>query len=561
MLRRQFIQLTASQAAFLLVPDFRKDEPIQKWMDMNDQAVRSYLQAQQLDPEKPFFGGIPDEYGIYHPGGAAGLIKTLATSYVSPTSAYYLKEEVQKAMIRGMEFLLSVQHDDGTIDLLSTNFHSTPDTGFVVEPLCLAYTILKKHTSESSATLLQLLRQFLLAAGGALTIGGIHTPNHRWVVSMALSRIHALFPDPKYITRIEAWLAEGIDIDPDGQYTEKSTAIYSPLTNRCLITIARLLNKPELLEPVRRNLEMSLYYLRPNGEIATEGSGRQDQYKVAYPHQYYYPFWYMALKDQNGKFAEACALIERYSFPELSGLIAYYLEDPFLNSTLPLPLSLPANYRQSFPGSSLIRIRREHYDATILANNHTFFTFFSGEAVLQAIQLSTAFFGKGEFKSESLMEKDESVWLQWQLSKGYYQLFPKEKLSGNGNWEEMPRELRPSSEMQHLKATIKITEIEQGFELDFSITGTDHVPVAIELAFRHGGQLEHVTPVPNFQDTFLLSEEVGKYYFKNSQIVFGPGRCDHWWTQLRGGLPKLNAMSVYLTGFTPFEHVLKIQAG
>ena len=188
--------------------------------------------------------------------------------------------------------MINCQYDDGTIDLPSTNFHSTPDTAFVVEPICIAYNLLAKDDQTSTAPTLDNLKSFLLKAGDALSVGGIHTPNHRWVVCMALARINQLFSNPKYLKRIDQWLGEGIDIDEDGQYHEKSTYHYTPLVNRCLITIARLVNKPALFDPVRKNLDMSLYYRHANGEVATESSGRQDKYQKGTMQSYYYPYHY-----------------------------------------------------------------------------------------------------------------------------------------------------------------------------------------------------------------------------------------------------------------------------
>jgi hypothetical protein len=94
--------------------------------------------------------------------------------------------------------------------------------------------------------------------------------------------------------------------------------------------------------------------------------------------------------------------------------------------------------------------------------------------------------------------------------------------------------------------------------LEFSITGTDEVPVALELAFRHGGKLTGVTPVAHVNDAFLLSSGMGRYTVGEDTIEFGPGQASHTYTQVRGALPKWDGLSVYLTGLTPFKTTLTI---
>lgn len=76
--------------------------------------------------------------------------------------------------------------------------------------------------------------------------------------------------------RAEQWLAEGMDITPDGEWTERSNGIYSAVSDIMLIHAARLLNRPELLDPVRLNLRMMVYLVHPTGEVVTDYSGRQD---------------------------------------------------------------------------------------------------------------------------------------------------------------------------------------------------------------------------------------------------------------------------------------------
>lgn len=387
-----------------------------------DRQLPSLLQRQQQDPGHPGYGGIPDAYDLYHAMSAAMLVQQVGTSFANPDSPFFQAEALLAPMQRATDFLLKKQHADGTIDLISTNFHSPPDTAFVAEPLCLAYGLLQSMQLPALAPILEGLAAFLRQAGQALRVGGIHTPNHRWVVSMALARINALFPSQTYVDRINRWLGEGIDIDPDGQYTERSTHVYSPLTNRCLITLARLLERPSLLDPVRKNLRMTLYYLHPDGEIVTEASRRQDQYQSGTLQPYFYPYRYMAIRESDGPFAAVSQQIpQRIPLEQLTRNLAYMLEDPSLTQPLPAATPLPEDYRKAFSHSQLVRIRRKEKDATLLAANPVFFTFQHQNAVLQGIRLASAFFGKGQFETLQIEEeKDRSFVLRQRLEGPYY---------------------------------------------------------------------------------------------------------------------------------------------
>lgn len=568
MQRRQFVHSVASISAlspFLNFGDwkdgsgnYKKFLPI--FIAQNDKGVSSILERQQTNPDHPFFGGFPDQFDIYHPSSPAGYASPLIAAYVSPESEHHHADKIKKALEWSMDFLLKVQHEDGSIDLLTTNFNSPPDLAFGVEPLALALTILKQKEPDKLPDFQKKARQFLEKGGNSLTIGGIHTPNHRWVVCRALARIHSLFPDPKYLRRIHQWFGEGIDIDPDGQYTERSSAGYSPLVNNCFITVARLLNMPELYKPVRKNLEMTKYFVHANGEVVTDASRRQDKYTVANMSRYYYAYRYMALMDKNPIFSAMASRIEQsLGIESLSGNISYFLEYPGLAKPLPRKGILPADYEKHFPHSKLARIRRGQVDATILADNYSFLTFFKGNAALQAVRLASAFFGKGQFISPSLKIEEGKYVLIQELDGPYYQPHLKENISPDGNWEKMPRSLRPKSEIQYLKSQITIEEKQGRFSIQFDIKGTDHVPLAIELAFRPGGELTGVEEVADIDNAFILKEGFGQYQVDNHVIEFGPGTAAHTWTQLRGAKPRLNGHSVYLTGYTPFEFTLAIR--
>src|SRR5262249_23576710 len=147
-----------------------------------------------------------------------------------------------------------------------------------------------------------ILSKFLLAVGNALVTGGIHTPNHRWVVCHALARIHSLFPAARYVNRIDDWLGEGIYQDADGLFSERSPN-YARVEVNAFTTMARLLNRPALLDPVRKHLISNLYLLQPDGENECVNSRRQDQDRPVHVANYYLQYRYLAIRENNSTFA------------------------------------------------------------------------------------------------------------------------------------------------------------------------------------------------------------------------------------------------------------------
>jgi hypothetical protein len=522
---------------------------------LNDDQLSSLSTAQISDPAHTAYGGFNDGDGIPNPQSTADFIRRSACALACSESRFYQSSELSQKMALAVRFLLKVQHSDGTIDLLSTNFHSTPDTGFIVKRLTTAYSLLNQAGMAIQETVLHPLKSFLLKAGEALLVGGIHTPNHRWVISAALTKLNSLWPDIRYVTRIDQWLAEQIDMDQDGQYNERSTLIYSPLTNRLLITIAKGLNRPYLLNHVRRNLAMTVYYVHPNGEVVTEASGRQDKALVGTLEGYYYAYRYMALRDKNGEMAAMCRLIEQTALSRTVPYLDYFLDDPTLWNELLSPTPLPVQYTKAFSKSGVVRIRRDVWDSTILSANPVWLTFHKGQAVLQGVRLATSFFGKGQFQADEVKQQGDSWVLTQSLEGPYYQPYPPTALPTDGDWEKMPRSNRKQSEIQYLRSQIIIREAKSGLEVTIQITGTEGVPVALELIFRPGGVFTGVEKHPTKANAYLLSE-LGTYTVQEQTITFGPGLAQHKGVQLRGALPPMDAPTVYLTGFTPFQHTL-----
>lgn len=566
MKRRTFVSVGATTLGTLPLlgfPAFEFSAAIKPpWLvdliKLNDKAVAQLGEAQVTDKTLKSFGAILDGDDIPTPQGTGGFISRLAIAIYASESVYYRSTDEVKKLELAIQYLLKVQHSDGTIDLLSTNFHSPPDTAFSVEILAPAYAFLKASATKGSEAALVALKTYLQRAGEALIVGGIHTPNHRWVVSAALTKLNELWPDPRYVKRVEQWLLEHIDLDPDGQYTEKSTGGYTPLVDRVLITMAKGLKKPEILDAVRKNLNMTMYYVHPNAEVVTEASNRQDKGTIGTLENYYYSYRYLALLDKNGEYAAMCRLIEKSCFPKLVGSLDAFLEDPTLWAELPNSKPLPDSYAKAFPFSGVARIRRDHWDASILSNNPGFLTFHKGDAVLQGMRIAASFFGKGQFQSAEIKQEGDAWVLRNKLEGPYYQPYPVNQIDPTGNLDKMPRSNRQKSEVQYLDYTVKITEIKGGIAVDFDLSGTDGVPVSLELIFRPGGKFTGAIPHPTKPNAFHCKDASGTYTLGKDTLQFAGGRMEHKATQLRGGLPAMDAPTVYVTGFTPFKHTITL---
>lgn len=569
--RRTFLATTTAASLAALAPRLRAAEIppadlVREAVRANDEQIPALLKKQERRAGHRWLGGLVNEFGLHSPHSTAGLISALACATASPDSKYFKSPDVVEPLRLALGYMLAAQHaDDGSIDYYATNFHSHPDTAFILEVVCPAYALLRANPAPAVAALAPELGKFIQRGGDGLITGGVHTPNHRWVVCAALAWANSLFPKPAYVARVDEWLAENIDLDPDGQYTEKSTTVYSPIVNRALINVARLLHRPALLDSVRKNLEMTLYYVHADGEVVTEASRRQDRYQRGSMGRYYYSYRTLAVRDGNGRFAAMCRLIEESTQGKVGELPAFLLEPEF-SRPLPASAPLPTDYVKHFSHSQLVRIRRGAASATLLAANTTLFSFHKGAAALEALRFATSFFGKGQFTADTLEVRDGRYILRQTLEGPYFQPLTAAqiahgdhtKMAPNGTLATNSKALRQQSQIQRLEAVVEITETAGRFSLAISLTGTADVPVSIEFAFRAVGTLSGVEPLPGTKDAYLLRSGTGRYTLGSDIIEFGPGRVEHTYTQVRGALPKAEGQSVYLTGLTPFKTTLTI---
>lgn len=520
----------------------------------NDEIVERYLAMQISDPSSPWRGTIVDAYGLPQFGSAAGLCDRFIASFVHSDSRYHKSRELYARIQLAVESLNRYQTPDGNIDLLITNFNSPPDTAFTVLGGAPAAQVARKYNERE---LYGMLEPFLRKAGASLARGGVHTPNHRWVVCGALAQLYTLFQDESYVRRIDQWLAEGIDIDSDGQFSEQSTAGYNGHVDTVLTIVAHHLKRPELLDPVRRNLDTMLYLLHPDFEVVTEVSHRQDRDTRGTMGNYWLALQYLANLDGNGMYQTVADQLG----PGYRRLSAYEQYD-VLNKPSPQPKPVPDQYEKEFPATGIVRFRRGATSATLVtAGNSRFFTLRRGDAVMEGVRFASAFFGKGQFVP-ARTEKAGGVYrLTESLDAGYYQpVEPMQKIPWGVKPYYESRKNRRRTEVCRMSYEAVVKELPKGFSVQIRAEGTKLVPVAVELNFRKGGVLGGCPPALAVEDGYMLPAGAwGSFRLGRDTIRFGPGAQANNYTQVRGADAKLSGPSVYLTAFAPFDHTIQFE--
>ena len=174
--RRQFLKQSGLAAiAVNLFPDMmfsqttivgEGGDPILKTLTkINDGLIEDLLSQQVVLPGDRWDGGVADRFEVININSTVGFAGRLANSYTSPSSRYYLSSRLEAPMEKAMSCVLNVQHEDGTIDLHSTNFHSTPDAAFIVNYLSPVFVNLKRLDRPGLLGVAGKMEQFLRNAG------------------------------------------------------------------------------------------------------------------------------------------------------------------------------------------------------------------------------------------------------------------------------------------------------------------------------------------------------------------------------------------------------------
>ncbi|MDF9840810.1 MULTISPECIES: hypothetical protein [unclassified Paenibacillus] len=563
-------------------------------VDSNDRAVEEGLSRQVLDPESRYYGGTIDPFTgvawVNHTTGTPTEMCYWGAALVNPDSKYYHDEQLLGRLELAAGFVLRGQHADGTISPGWTNFHSPPDTAFVIVGYAQLYQLLSRQEWAPLAPVLDKMRLFLERTIPAMLTGGGHTPNHRWVISAALAYLHELFGLPEAVRRAEQWLAEGMDITPDGEWTERSNGIYSAVSDIMLIHAARLLNRPQLLEPVRLNLRMMVYLVHPSGEVVTDYSGRQDLGHVHDLSPYYLPYAILARLDNDPVFAGMAEWAGRaLSNPgvcSVNALVRMLLE-PELQQPPAAEAVLPEQYDTVLNGEFLrhgylagmeaaghqgrISHSRLHTDfgapvaryrdgetsVTLMTETPSFFALRHGEVRLLAVQLAS-YFNPGFVPMQEMSRLPQGYRLAGEQKKGYYGPVETERLPETAGapvspWYLLPHHIRPLTHEQTFRAEAEAVRTGTGWTIRLQCEEPGEVMTQLSFVFgKEGsftsGELEAVE-----EDCYLWSGGTLRYECGEDWIELTGGEAAHLAASVREAKLQNNCRTVLVNLMTPFN--------
>jgi hypothetical protein len=438
-----------------------------------------------------------------------------------------------------IDALRSLQSDSGLFTG-GDNLQSPPDSAFTINDACDTYAFLEAVAEAADvADMREKIAAIIHAGTEPLLRGGVHTPNHRWEISAALARIHRSFPNPSLTERASEWLAEGIDVDADGLYSERSPNYAAHVSNPSLTALASILDRPELESIVLRNMEATLTLLRPDDTVETVQSRRQDQNAPFPLAPYLAAFRAAAVATGRGDFADAArrAAADGVLDPELLGEA---LLRPDLLEELPDASMRPTEASLFLGGVSLAARRTDLAESVLyggsdygghgrirsgLANNPTFCRLFAGDAVLDSVRLSREFFDVGPFRASAMHRTgDDTYVLEETVEAAYYQPVASVDRRADGRYDlvddgrfsaSMSFPLRPRNAVR-MTTSIVAALLPDGVDLRVHIDAPT-LRWALEFGFREGGKVE--SGMLDADGTWTLPTGRGSYRVGGSRIL------------------------------------------
>lgn len=544
-----------------------------------DYAIRDALRTQCIDPASPICGAIESmEAGYTGNQSGLGAARQFVEGYYTPRCAYAGDPLLLERAGLGVDFALKMQHEDGTSDLLETNFHDASQTAFDMMHIGPATLLMRRFMGdkpEEKALYAKLLHYVDRCADG-LIVGGFHTPNHRWVQSAALAMCHELTGRKDCREKMLRFLDEGIDCDEEGEYTERSSGGYNIICDRALIILAQVCGMTEMYDHVARNLRMVEKYFEPDLTINTLNSTRQDVGSAPDWRIYFSTYLYMALATGDEEFRWIADRMLEQSTSQLSlaeynaispkmpyfDFLPFLLMDERLQNTWTSEQTKKPNldYVKHFVKSGIVRARQDDCTLTLMENRPIFAKLQCGQHSAY-LRLAGTFYALGQFAAQSIEQTEDGFRMTYHRRAGYKGQFAEKPPTSV--WSEMDHSKRPQVMMQDFVFHVDVKILEGGASFHVTTEGIENVLTKFEIMLEPGDL--YVTDAMEMHgrggDYLYQKCDHAEYRYKDHSRLCIDGGCwkNSYGERMRGALPVDNdSFFVAMTSQTPMDETFTL---
>lgn len=505
---------------------------------------------------------------------AASTFFPIIAYYLDGSGYYHDTKMIELARSSLREYMKCV-HEDGSVDFPATNFHDPAQTAFNVFEIFSNVELVEKLSTgtKEEAALLSEMRGYLRMAGNAMVNLGFHTPNHRWAICASLAIVYNQLHDEKYLETMNRYLAEGVDCDENGEYTERSSGHYNNTCNIAFLELYHQFGDASFLEYPRRNLYLMRSFVEPDGTINSLNSTRWDSKLTKNYDEYYAIYYTMALLTKNEEFAYiADSFLSEYKdvphFIIDRHLIRWVLLDPsLLEVERTLQTKKPTAPRSVYlPNSHIARMYNDREDMTVTVyrgykpncvkiqhRDHIIYVRFAG-----------AFFGDphSQFRPTVLEQIEDGYRLYGEQHQGYRSLFdtPPE----TSVWREMDQSKRRWINIQDFKVEMLIKFKGDEVTLTVNADGCEGIPTKFELSVEPGCKFDSngITTFTRAGDYFFPKGNVKFEYQDHTAFEISGCYADHYYAKdMRGAVPPDESRAtIAMTSFTPHGNTITVKA-
>ena len=532
-----------------------------------DAETAHILSRQIQNAESEDHGAFVEMGGHIDSRHCCFFLSHLCVSYLIPQSRYYHHEQVKTAIQYAFEYLFRHQRPSGCLDLTACNFDSAPDTAFTMNDMMNAWWLLEKDQSAESEWLKAPIKRLIESCCEGVMNGGFHTPNHRWAISACLKHAAKICGREDFSRKADVYLGEGLDIDENGEFAERSTGTYNAVNDDQMIRLYLATGDKTYLEAAKSNLLMMLSYIDPDGSVFTNNSTRQDYGKKVYLESYYMLFLltgYLLRDEKLAAYSEYCwetASAHGHTPRGIEWLALYPDLEEFGKRVKP-DLSKIENQKRLFDKSNIARMRQGDFSCTVMAGRPNFLYFQHGENTLYLVLYGNVC-DKRNFVPSSISEIENGFRVSSKIDSWYYKPFQGDGPATNDWWAMDNANTREKLIADTLTTTVDVTLACDGVDVRLKTEGLDGVPLRLEWGFLPGNILRNENFVLSTTPGGSITAVGGKLQAENERgevLTLNPAFAEHFVQNRMGGAYPQSGehFTVYFAAYTPFEKVIHI---